>query len=124
MSEKSPVYGKISAELVALSNEYCLFLERINQYPKEDLLPFLQKILPALYLKGSLIPAITPEDNEALEKFVTEEEYELLLNKVTSVFENYNYFFSLESCESEDTCMTLNFAELLCDIYHDLKDFL
>lgn len=124
MKEESPVYSKISAEIVALSNEYCLFIERINQYPQEDLLPFLQKILSAMYLKGSILPVIHSEDETALEKFVTEEEYELLLNKVTSVFDSYNYFFALEYCEVEESSMTLNFAELLCDIYHDLKDFL
>ena len=124
MTNENLVQSKIAAEMVAISNEYCVFIERIQQYPQEDLLSFLQKILTALYLKGSVLPLVEPEDNAALERFVTEEEYETMLLKLSGIFEENNYFFTLESCQDADSCMTLNFAEILSDIYTDLKDFL
>ena len=124
MDNETLIQSKIAAEMVALSNEYCLFIERIQQYPQEDLLPFLQKILTALYLKGSILPLVEPEDNAALERFITEEEYETSLLKLSEIFENNNYFFTLESCQDADSCITLNLAEILSDIYTDLKDFL
>jgi len=124
MTNETLVQSKIAAEMVALSNEYCLFIERIQQYPQEDLLSFLQKILTALYLKGSVLPLIEVEDNAALERFVTEEEYETMVLKLSEIFEDHNYFFTLEFCQDADSCITLNFAEILTDIYTDLKDFL
>lgn len=39
-----PVYSKKVIEMLTVANEYCLFLENVNDKTKEDVLDYLQKI--------------------------------------------------------------------------------
>ncbi len=75
-----PVYSKTVLELLTVANEYCLFLEKAENYDRQDILIFLQKVCPLIYIKSSLLPVIEIEDEEAAEHFVTEEEWEGVFN--------------------------------------------
>ncbi|MBT4466892.1 MAG: DUF5063 domain-containing protein, partial [Lentimicrobiaceae bacterium] len=45
-------------EMATVANEFCYFVENIEKKEKEIVLEFMQRILPLLHLKGSLLPEI------------------------------------------------------------------
>lgn len=116
------VEGKNTKELFLVASQFCTFIENVQTFEKGQIIDYLLKISPLMYLKGSLIPEIELEDNSACEQFFTEEQYELLYlalkEKLTEIdfFEFYNW--SLNEVETVSLC------EILTDIYQDMKDFL
>lgn len=118
------IASKAVIEMIALASEYVLFIEKIYQYEKEERLPFLQKILTALYLKGLLFPTIQVDETSFHERFITEEEYELLHLKLIDNFEDINYFSSVNLMYDDIEAVPVTLAEYLADIYLDLKEFL
>ena len=91
------VYSRNVIEFATVANEFCAFTESVNDFPRKDFLGKLQKILPLLYLKASLLPAIAEEDaEESPEKFVMEEDYSYILRKLSSKlgeFDSYPEIF-------------------------------
>ncbi|MCX6248828.1 MAG: DUF5063 domain-containing protein [Bacteroidetes bacterium] len=119
-----PVYSKTVLEMLTIANEYCLFLEKAEDYSRQDILAFLQKICPLIYLKGSLLPVIELKDEEAAEHFVTEEEWEGLFNTLHQKFGEDDLYYFIDPHERSHTDpVKASMAENFTDIYQDLKDF-
>jgi len=113
---------KNSKELFLVASQYCTFIDNIHTFEKEQIIDYLLKITPLMYLKGSLVPEIKIDDNASCEQFFSEEQYEFLylalkekLEKI-DFFESYNW--QLNEVETKSLC------EILADIYQDMKDFL
>jgi hypothetical protein len=106
------------SELWTVANDYCLFLENCKDYKADEINEYLRKVVPLLYVKGSLLPA--PEFNDDLipERFVSEEHYENVFMAVLQKYQNYPKVL-WESLGSNPEYL----AEGLADIYQDLKDF-
>ena len=47
-----PVYSKTVLEMLTVANEYCLFLEKAEDYDRQDIIMFLQKVCPLIYIKS------------------------------------------------------------------------
>lgn len=111
-------HGKHFLELLSVANEYVQFIDDCAQYDKQTVMNYLQKILPLIYLKSSLLPELTLDDNSADERFVAEEEYELVLLNLNKLF--------AEKCDDDHECNCTDegpkVAEALTDLYQDLKD--
>ncbi|MEI7662305.1 MAG: DUF5063 domain-containing protein [Bacteroidota bacterium] len=124
-SGEDPVYSRKVLEMITVANEYCLFLEKAEEYSPEELLNFLQKISPLIYLKGSLLPEIEVEDEDATEHYVSEEQWESLFNRLHNKFGEKDIFFFIDQHEKSHTDPVKgSMAECFTDIYQDLKDFL
>ena len=120
-----PVYSKKVLEMLTVANEYCLFLEKAEAYSMEELLNFLQKISPLIYLKGSLMPDIEVEDEDATEHYVSEEQWETLFNVLYFKFGGKDEFYYIDQHEKSHTDPVKgSLAECFTDIYQDMKDFL
>ena len=61
---KHPVYSRQIIEFVTVANEFCSFMESAGQFERLDFILKIQKLLPLLYLKGSLIPEMESVLNE------------------------------------------------------------
>lgn len=111
-------HGKHVVELLSIANEYIRFLDECAEYDKHTIMGYLQKILPLIYLKCSLLPEVELDDNSADERFVTEEEYQLMLLVLNEKF--------AQKCEEDHECSCTDegekVAEALADLYQDLKD--
>jgi len=119
-----PVFSKNVIEMLTVANEYCLFLEKAGEYPRESVLSFLQKIGPLIYLKASLLPDITDVNDDAAEHFVKEEEWEAMLNSLHAKFGEDDQFYYLDHHEKSSTDpIRSSLSETFADIYQDLKDF-
>jgi hypothetical protein len=119
-----PVYSKTVLELLTVANEYCLFLDKAENYDRQDILLFLQKICPLIYIKSSLLPVIEIEDEDAAEHFVTEEEWEGVFNTLHLKFGEDDIYYFIDPHERSNTDpVKASLAENFTDIYQDLKDF-
>jgi len=122
--EDNPQSKRKVLEMFTVANEYCLFLEKAEEYPTEVLLDFLLKISPLLYLKGALLPAIITENEDKEERFVVEQQWEDLHNVLKDKFKENNVFHKLASPDTlSGDEMKGSIAENVADIYQDLKDF-
>lgn len=111
-------------ELLTVSNEYCMFIEKAYDYSKEEILQYIHRMAPLLYLKGSLLPEINIENPEAYERFVTEEVWENIFNELRNKFSKDDEFWFIDEVTfNGDEIAKGSMAEHLTDIYQDLKDF-
>ncbi|MDP4267068.1 MAG: DUF5063 domain-containing protein [Bacteroidota bacterium] len=122
--EQQTIYSKPVLEFYTVANEYCLYMEEIDKYPQESIFNYLQRILPLLYLKGSLLPEIGSVNEEANERFVTEEQRETIAEHIKLKMGNNDKFIDLVVSLSENEIQNINLSDELSLIYNDLKDFL
>ena len=71
-----PVYSHNVIEFVAVANEYCKYAEHASELKGDEMLRIMQRILPLMYLKASLLPALEPYFEDGNEKFVTEADWQ------------------------------------------------
>lgn len=119
------IQSKSVLEFVTIANEYCLFLEEIEKYEARYLYAYLQKILPLLYLKGSLIPAIEVSDEDSNERFVTQEQWQEIYNNIKGKVLQDDKFLHLSNSDAkDDEIIKASISEYLADVYQDMKDFI
>jgi len=107
-------------ELLTLGNEYCYFVENQSKYNEEYRLTFLQRALPALYLKGALLPEIDDCDESFMQRYVTEENYEILYNEMRDILGSKDRYHTADTVTGDLTEHSL--SENLTDLYQDMKD--
>ena len=124
--KKNPVYSRSVIEYVAVANEFCKYAERASELKGDELLKILQRILPLMYLKASLLPQLTPFFDDSNEKFITEADWiavhEILREKFGTA-DDYLEVFDEKMKESEGPVPS-SISENISDIYQDVKDFL
>lgn len=129
MAEESlnpTVYSKNVIEFVTVANEYCSFLEAARTLTPRAFLDKVQKMLPLLYLKISVLPEVESYEEMGLEKFVSEVDYNFLQQKVMNLLGEHDDFQEVFDAEMQfsDAPLVASISECLADIYQDLKDFL
>lgn len=112
-------------EMATVANEFCFFFETAEKKDKEAILDFTQRILPLLYLKGSLMPDISPQFPEANERFVTQEQWGNIFTTLRDKFgEDDEYWIIDPQHINETEPLKASLAENITDIYQDMKDFI
>jgi hypothetical protein len=121
-----PVYSRNVIEFVAVANEYCKYAEHASELKGDELLKILQRILPLMYLKASLLPELNPFFEDGNEKFVTESDWHRIHDTLKEKFgtaDDYLEVFDEKFSESE-TAVLSSISEDMADIYQDIKNFL
>jgi len=109
-------------EMLTLATEYFRFLESLENVSKTDFQQFILKMSALLYVKGLMFPETEQPDESGNERFVTEEEWENIFNAIRAKLETDDNFADIESPENEEI-IKASLAELLADVYQDMKDF-
>ncbi|MDP2889614.1 MAG: DUF5063 domain-containing protein [Bacteroidota bacterium] len=120
----SIAYSKNVIEFITVANEFCSFLERSESLETPGFLGRLQKMLPLLYLKASLLPEFEFEAEDDLEKFVSEMDYNLIQQKIlrhTGANDDYQEVF-LSGMQFSESALTASISENVADIYQEMKD--
>lgn len=109
-------------EFLFVGKEYCAYVEKISNKKPEEVFEFFRKILPYLYVKASMLPENLPTEDDFIQRYVTEEDYEIVFNEIREKIEKLEpyYVFDMELREPEK----ISIAEILTDIYQDIKDLL
>ena len=121
-----PVYSRNVVEFVAVANEYCKYAEHASEIKGDELLRILQRILPLMYLKASLLPALETYFEDGNEKFVMESDWNQVHDSFRKQFgtaDDYPEVFTALSPDT-DTPVMSGISEDLADIYQDMKNFL
>lgn len=112
-------------EFITVANDFSIFTEGIDKYDKSDILGYLQKVLPLLYIKGSLLPTIPPGEDMVPEHYVTEENWDNVYSRYKEKLgEDDTYSIVSHDAIYGDKPARASIAEGLADIYQDVKDFL
>jgi len=124
LHENDPVTSRRVLEMLTVANEFCLFLEKVEERSRDELIQFIQKICPLIYLKASLLPDVTVSDDEAVQHYVKEEQWEELFNLLRNKFGNNDEYYTIDHHEqSHHDPIKASISENIADIYHDMKDF-
>lgn len=120
------VFSKNVVEFVTVANEFCRMVENPSFSSTAYQVDVMRKILPLLYLKASLVPEIHSHLEEELEKFVTEYDYQVILQKWLQIMGENDIFHEVFDPEIQfgTEPVTASISENILDIYQDLKDFL
>lgn len=120
------VYSKNVIEFVTVANEYCKFVETAGGEDVPTMLGKAQKLLPLIYLKASVLPEFESSEEQELEKYVTEVDYNFLQQRIINLlgpYDDYQEVFDQEM-QFSDAPLTASISENLADIYQDLKNFI
>ncbi|QIA08746.1 DUF5063 domain-containing protein [Draconibacterium halophilum] len=118
------IYSKNIVEFVTVANEYCSTIENVSHLTAEESLAKLQKLLPLLYLKASVVEKIEMVMDEELEKFISELDYNMLHQKWLQLLGEHDGFYEVfdPSIQFGEETVRASVAENLMDIYQDLKN--
>ncbi len=121
-----PAYSRNVIEFVAVANEFCKYAEHARELKGDELLKILQRILPLMYLKASLLPQLDPFFEDGNEKFVSENDWIVIHDNLREKFgtaDDYMEVFDDRTKET-DEAVVASISENMADIYQDIKDFL
>ncbi|MEG2340470.1 MAG: DUF5063 domain-containing protein [Odoribacter sp.] len=119
-------YSKEVIEFVAVAKEFCDFIETSPQMQRKDFIQRLQKFIPLIYLKGSLLPACESEESGLLGDVVTEEDYNYFYEEMHRLLGEYDEYLEVfdENMQYSEEPVVHSISEKTCDIYQDLKNFI
>lgn len=118
------VYSQNVTDFVTVAGEYCTFVENSSRFSKVDFLDKTRKLLPLIYLKGSLLPKLESIFDEENEKFVSEEDWDFIqmsIKKKLGFHDEYREVFDPLTHEQVEQS-TGTISDNLSDIYQDLKN--
>ena len=121
-----PVYSRNVVEFVAVANEFCKYAEHSSELKGDELLKILQRILPLMYLKASLLPQLEPFFEDGNEKFVTESDWTEISETLKEKFGTADDYLEVfdDKIKETDGPVVSSISENMADIYQDMKDFL
>ena len=118
------VYQQPAIEFVTVAVQLCLYLEQLEGQDKSEFVEKMLCLLPLLYLKARLLPKATEELDGVPERFVSEQEYEDIRQKVAQCMgadDTYLEVF-VEDMRYSDEPITAFVSENIADIYQEIKD--
>lgn len=121
------VYSKNVIEFATVANEYCSFIEAVDQFNRKNFITRVQKLFPLLYLKAALLPVPEIEMSDDVPvKYVNEEDYNFLLHKLEEKFGQFDAYHEVfdPSMQYREVALEASVSENIADVYQDLKDFL
>lgn len=126
---EAPIFRHDSVEFVTVAAQFCQYVEKAQETPRDLFLSTLDKMLPLLYLKAAVLRDMEDlkpmdEDNDCPQA-VTEDIYESLRSSLASVIGNGDDYLDVfvEDMRFSDQPVTQYISEDLADIYQDLGNF-
>jgi hypothetical protein len=124
-SIKEIVFSRNVVEFAAVAKEFCAFIEKSTDFKRSQYIKVTNSLLPLLYYKATLLPETEPIYEEGNQKYVTEEYYTALNERIKHFLGEFDAFpevFDKRTAETDDQ-FSASLAEYLSDVYQDLKDF-
>ena len=125
-NNSDPVYSRNVVEFVAVANEFCKYAVHASELNGDEMLKIMQRILPLMYLKASLLPQLDPFFEDGNEKFVTEADWTVINETLKKKFGTANDYLEVfdEKINDSEGPVVASISEDMADIYQDIKDFL
>lgn len=121
---KKVIYGAGAIDLVQVAAQTCLFLEHSVEEEQFNFVEKLCRLLPLLYLKAHMLPLPQRMNDDYLQDFVTEEDYNFVLNGVKQQLGTDDTYLEVfvEEMKYSDEPVMATISENLADIYQELKN--
>lgn len=118
------IYSSAVIDFVTVAVEFCSFLEKESQPPRNEWIDTALKILPLLYVKASLLPETVEQNDESPETFVKEEDYNRISFQVSSVMGEEDVYLDVfvEDMKYSDRPVSSFISEDIADIYQDVRN--
>jgi hypothetical protein len=119
------IFSQNVTEFVTVVGEYCVFVENTLRFSKKRFLDKARRLLPLIYLKASLIPKFDSVFDADNERFVTEEEWDIIKESVKQKLgfhDEYREVYDPLTHEQLEQS-TASISDNLADVYQDLKNF-
>jgi len=117
------IYSTQVIEFVTVANLFCNFLENAHTEKRKIFIEKSQKILSILYLKSIVLKSPKIIEEGYAEKFVTQDDYDFLKDKVSEKLGSFDLFCDLYPPSNTIEATSISMSECYADIYQDLKDF-
>ena len=119
------IFSQNVTEFVTVVGEYCVFVENTLRFSKKRFLDKARRLLPLIYLKASLIPKFDSVFDAENERFVTEEEWDIIKDSVKQKLgfhDEYREVYDPLTHEQLEQS-SASISDNLADVYQDLKNF-
>jgi len=126
METLSILYQKEAIEFVTVAKEYLSLMEAAKDMNSEEFIDKSIKILPLLYLKGSLLPKIEDYDENYVEKFVDEPNWVFIQQATAAKLGENDEYVQIQDVSVVNSMDYLNvgLSELFADIYQEMGDLI
>lgn len=124
-NQDNPLYQRDILEFVTVAVQYCAYLEDSEGRSREEFIDTMSKLLPLLYLKGSLLPQYETYSDSMLSDYVTEENYDIIRNNIAYIMADKDDYLDVfvDDMKYSDEPILMTISENLADIYQDIKNF-
>jgi len=120
----SRVFNKNTIEFITVCKEFVAFCEDHSPYDPLKTVTILQRLLPLIYLKASLLPTFELQEN-FLEEAVSEDIYNLIAHSFEEKFGEMDLEGEIfETTQTNNEKNTAPLSEIITDIYQDLKNLI
>ena len=125
MNQNNPIYQRDVLEFVTVAVQYCAYLEDLEERNRTEFVDTMSKLLPLLYLKGSLLPQYETYTDDVLSDYVTEENYNIIRNNIAFIMADKDDYLDVFVADMKysDEPILMTISENLADIYQDIKNF-
>ena len=119
------IYQRDVLEFVTVAVQYCVYLEDLEGRDRREFVDTLSKLLPLLYLKGSLLPQYETFSDDVISDYVTEDNYDIIRNNIAFIMADKDDYLDVFVADMKysDEPILVTISENLADIYQDIKNF-
>lgn len=119
------VYAPVTLDFVTICVEFCTLLEKMEVTSRTEWANEMLRILPLLYVKATLLPPVEVVIDGRAEVFVTEQDYKLIENHVSSIIGEEDVYLDVFVVDMKysDRPISSFVSEDIADIYQDIRNF-
>lgn len=121
----SIAYSRDVIEFATVAVRFCAHIEATDGAQPREWRLTMVRLLPLLYLKATLLPALDESDEVSLEETVSEADYEAVRSEVARVMGEKDDYLDVfvEEMKYSDTPILQTVSESLADVYQMVKNF-
>ncbi len=118
--------SKNSILFIGLANEYCNFLEQLEDVSEDEFVSKMLKLLPRIYISATDLSFPFVEESIYIEPHLEEPYYDSIRRSIELVMGEDDTFLEVfeEDMKFSDTPIAASISELLSDIFQDLYNFI
>lgn len=119
------IKSQVVTEFITVAADFCQLMEQASKKRTGELFSNLQQLLPEIYLKALKLPKPKYCYEEEPKKFVKEDDYAAIHDALRQKIELVNGIARMSpgTRSSQQELVSFSMAELLADIYEELKNF-